>query len=139
MRRALLSFLVALVCSSAAYANSYLCIGDAAGGLKFLDGAWRGTSFKSGSKFLVARSPENSKHWTVTEIGDPFPSHRCTMNTGPDGIDSEQLVCGGLGYGMIINFSKLRFTQVYTIGFIEDDRSGENTPFVSGGLCSKIN
>lgn len=130
--------LIAAMAPSTVHAESYLCLAEAAGGVKFLDGKWKGTSFKTDEKYLISRRPDNPKQFTVTEVGKSYPQHRCDVRFLQDGSESKELVCGGLGFGMIISLADLRYTEIYSMGYIENDQSGDNTPFVSGGVCSKI-
>ncbi|NTE87238.1 hypothetical protein [Agrobacterium rubi] len=137
--KCLLAVTVFLASNSPGFSQSYFCIQEAAGGLKPLNGEWSGTAFKPSGKYLVARDPENQKEWTVTEIGKTYALHRCPVIMTSENVEADQIICGGLGYGMVINFAVMRYVEVYTFGYINNDKSGNNTPSVSGGMCSKIN
>lgn len=138
LKVAILSAVIGLLASNAR-AETMICIEEVSGGLKFIDGSWQGTRFKiPGTQYVVASNTDAPSRYTIKEIGKEHADFQCERGFY-EGKPSEQMVCGGLGYGMIVNFKNLRFTQVYTFGYIEDDRSGGNTPFVTGGKCSTIN
>ena len=129
----------ALMLPISAHAETLLCIDEAAGGVKFFGGEWKGTRFgpPGKSRYIVSPSKNDPLAYEVKEMGQTYVAHRCNR-TLYEGAPSEQMVCGGIGYGMIINFRLLRYTEIYTFGYIEDDRSGSNTPYVSAGKCSVI-
>lgn len=138
LKVAIFSAIVGLLSSNAS-AETMICIEEVSGGLKFIDGSWQGTKFKiPGTQYVVSSKVDAPSRYTVKEIGKDFVEFDCERSYY-EGNPSDQMVCGGLGYGMIVNFKKLRFTQIYTIGYIDDDRTGGNTPFVTGGKCSTIN
>lgn len=117
--------------------ESMICVEEISGGLKIVDGQWQGVKFRvDGAKYLVSPTAAGSTSYEVKELGENYPLHRCERRKFDDGSLAEQMVCGGLGYGMLVNFEKLRFVQIYTLGFIEDDRTGSNTPSVTGGKCA---
>ncbi|KSV95408.1 hypothetical protein [Sinorhizobium sp. GL28] len=138
MRRAVVTAVLAGM-ASIAHAETMICVEEVSGGLKFIDGAWQATKFKvTGTQYVISPNPDVPNQYAVKEIGKAYSSFRCERKVF-DGELSDQMVCGGMGYGMIVNFKMLRYTQLYTFGYIEDDRSGENTPYVTGGKCSTIN
>ncbi|NLS03584.1 hypothetical protein HGP14_09460 [Rhizobium sp. P32RR-XVIII] len=121
-----------------AKAETLLCVEQISGGLKFLDGEWRSTTFRlSNPQYVVSPKNGEPNTYEVKQLGKSYPDFTCERKV-VDGQPSEQMACGGLGYGMLINFNALRFVEIYTFGYIEDDRSGGNTPFVTGGQCSAI-
>jgi hypothetical protein len=133
----ILASLLAMFQVSPAKAESYLCLAEASGGIKYLNGNWTGTRFKTEEKYLVTRDSSQPNKFKVTEVGKSYPLHKCDVITDTAGKET-RLICGGLGYGMIISLSDLRYTEVYSLGYIENDKSGDNTPSISGGICSKI-
>lgn len=138
MKHAFLLASVIFFMGGSSKAETLLCVDEAAGGLRFVDGSWQGVRFNSGkTKYIVTQSPDDPNSYQVKEMGKSTVDHRCVRNVY-SGVRSNQMTCGGLGYGMIVNFEKLRYTEIYTFGYIEDDQSGSNTPFVSAGKCSVI-
>ncbi|MDP9809394.1 hypothetical protein J2W42_002242 [Rhizobium tibeticum] len=128
--------LFGLLISTVSHAETLLCVEDVAGGIKFVDGAWKGVTFKVGRQFAVTST--DKKSYEVKEIGQKYAIHSCTRETLTTGELANQMACGGMGYGMLINFEKLRYIELYTWGYIEDDQTGKNTPSVTGGKCSLI-
>jgi hypothetical protein len=133
-RAALLGCALAVVASpSLAEEPSYFCVAEVAGGIAPKDGTWVGTSFKTTTKYLVSpASDDPANQYKVTEVGKSIPSH-CCRHSG-----ETQLLCGGMGYGMAIDLVKLRYIELYTWGYTENDQTGQNTPSVAGGVCSKL-
>lgn len=130
---------VGLAGAFAAKAETLLCVEDVAGGLKFVDGQWQGVKFKTGAtQYAVTATVSNPLTYQVKKIGNDYVQFTCNRFKFDNGTLSDQMFCGGLGYGMVINFAKLRYVEVYSIGYIDDDRSGLNTPSITGGKCSTI-
>ena len=134
-----LGLLWLLVSVTASKSETLVCVQEAAGGLKFVNGQWQGVMFKnSGYQYMVTSGSTDPLSYEVTEIGKDSTLFQCTRMKFQNGTISEQMFCGGLGYGMVINFAKLRYVEVYSLGYIDDDRSGQNTPSIGGGKCSTI-
>ncbi|MBX5148503.1 hypothetical protein [Rhizobium lentis] len=122
-----------------AHAETLLCVEDVAGGLRFIDGQWQGVKFKTGAtQYAITATASDPLTYQVKQIGKDFVQFTCSRFKFDNGTLSDQIICGGLGYGMIINFAKLRYVEVYSLGYIDDDRSGQNTPSITGGKCSTI-
>lgn len=120
-----------------AVADTYFCATEAAGGLKYVNGAWRGVGFSAdGDQFTVSQV-EGTNEYTVKMMGASNTLLRCSRQSY-NGTPTSQMTCGGLGLGLIFSFEPLRFTQIHSWGYIEDDQSGDNTPYVSGGKCTVI-
>lgn len=120
-----------------AAADTYFCATEAAGGLKYVNGAWRGVGFATGGDQFTVSQVEETTEYVVRTMGSSSTLLRCTRKSYNGTINS-QMTCGGLGLGLIFDFDTLRFTQLHSWGYIEDDQSGENTPYVSGGKCTVI-
>jgi hypothetical protein len=135
---------VALMASFVAYEPALgsdptlFCVSEAAGGIAPKNGQWIGTSFANpNNNYLVAPSPSNPQlaDYSVTEVGKSEPFQYCKFAIP---AERTRLICGGLGWGFIIDFVALRYVEVYTLGYIDNDLSGKNTPAVAGGKCSVI-
>ncbi len=124
-----------------AHAETLLCAQEVAGGLKYLNGAWMGTPFNNNnaSQYAITSQPSDPMKYSVKELGKSIEVFSCDRYRLPNGDLMDALYCGGPAWGMVINFSKLRYVEMYSHGYINDDRSGDNTPFVAGGKCSVIN
>ncbi|MDX0499010.1 hypothetical protein GOC68_22475 [Sinorhizobium medicae] len=135
----LLAVILALFPSASAYgANTLFCAAERSTGFVPENGEWKSADFKTqNSKLLIAptKIPDN---YEIKEVGQKTPRHTCVRNKFNDGTYYQQMVCGGLGYGIIVNFETLRFVEVYTIGYIDNDQSGDNTPAITVGKCSEI-
>ncbi|NKK53839.1 hypothetical protein [Rhizobium leguminosarum] len=122
-----------------AHAETLLCVEDVAGGLRFVDGQWQGVRFKTGAtQYAITAPASDPLIYQVKQIGKDDVQFTCSRLKFVNGTLSDQISCGGLGWGMIINFAKLRYVEVYSLGYIDDDRSGQNTPSITGGKCSTI-
>lgn len=138
MKRFLIALMIAPIFStSTASAETLLCVEQVSGGMKFMEGDWQATKFKTGLQYVVTERKNDPFSYDIKEMGKADPIFSCTRNSY-SGQLSSRIICGGLGYGMIVDFSALKFMTVYTMGYIEDDRSGNNTPAVTGGKCSTI-
>ncbi|MGR8923887.1 hypothetical protein ACU8MB_09070 [Rhizobium leguminosarum] len=139
--RRLIAFAISVGLAGAvpAHAETLLCVEDVAGGLRFVDGQWQGVKFKTGAtQYAITAPASDPLTYQVKQIGKDYVQFTCTRLKFDNGMLSDQISCGGLGYGMIINFAKLRYVEVYSLGYIDDDRSGQNTPSITGGKCSTI-
>ncbi|MBX4899315.1 hypothetical protein [Rhizobium bangladeshense] len=139
--RKLITFAISVGLAGAvsARAETLLCVEDVAGGLRFVDGQWQGVKFKTGAtQYAITATASDPLTYQVKQIGKDYVQFTCSRFKFDNGTVSDQVSCGGLGYGMIINFAKLRYVEVYSLGYIDDDRSGQNTPSITGGKCSTI-
>ncbi|MGO6982783.1 MULTISPECIES: hypothetical protein [Rhizobium] len=148
MRRALLScgapialaLSLCVAINSPANAETLLCVQEVAGGLKFLDGSWRGIQFSNpgGSQYAITSTAQEPNKYVVKELGKSFEMFTCERYKLASGQAISRLYCGGPAWGMVIDLEKLRYVEIYSHGYIEDDQSGKNTPLVGGGKCSVI-
>ena len=143
------------------YSGNYLCIADAAGGVRFDEASknWVPAKFTSGDRYILSLKAGSLEDNGFNEISmtyfitfephgsnyDNFMKSCWTksnalrkinpfMNFAPGGFVSCDLVNGDLK----INFENLRFLSTYTSGFVDGYDNGGNTPFVQIGTCSKI-
>jgi hypothetical protein len=119
--------------------DKLFCVAEQSVGYKFESGKWVFSLFAlDTSKYIVQPSKGKNDsvteyNYTVTRIGSNDPSHHCYRK------DNEiQISCGGLGIGIIINFEKLRFQEIYGFGFVQGFDNGEHTPYLKIGRCTKI-
>ncbi|PZV36651.1 hypothetical protein [Mesorhizobium kowhaii] len=97
---------------------------------------WPPTNFTvKDDRFIIAPTGSSGTLYTVTKIGENYPTQECKNDLPPGG--KIHLVCGGLGSGFVFNEATLRFQQFYGFGFIVGD-SAENTPAITIGKCSAI-
>ncbi|KAB2725416.1 hypothetical protein [Brucella intermedia] len=138
MKSHILAYLIVVLSSGSAFSEAFFCTGEASGGMRYTDNGWKGVPFNvDGDQFVVSNTPENPNVYTVREMGKDYTKFRCNRSIF-SGELSDQMTCGGLGWGMIINLKDLRYTEIYTIGYIENDTTGKNTPSITSGKCTKI-
>jgi uncharacterized protein YerC len=120
--------------------ETLICLADLSTGFQFKNGNWTIANFTTGNdRFIVKPLTQQERliqpfNYIVTRIGESTATHEC--NRRPD---SSQMICGGLGIGMIVNFTTLRFQEIYGLGFIDgNDRPGGDTPAMTIGKCSKV-
>jgi len=117
-------------------ADSYLCISEASGGVALNNGKWIGTSFRVNDEKYIITSKDN-RNYSIKLIGDNSNLFTCERaSTG--GELSTRIICGGLGYGAIFDFTTNRFQYYYSFGFIEGQDDGKNTPSITVAKCSEI-
>lgn len=122
--------------STSALSEELLCIEKAATGFAFEGGDWKSVNFKANDKFLIQEIEKdkllgvNPFTYTVKKFGEKTTFLYCKR-------PSSNLVCGGLGYGFVLNFENMRYQYYYGIGYLEE--SGEsNTPLISIGECTTL-
>jgi len=124
-----------LMLSGNASAESYLCIGEAAGGVKFdeITGKPFGTSFKATDKYIIKKTWDV---WAVNEFGDQSPvSYKCEV--------SENVIdCKMIGGNFIISTNKLRYMKYTFFGWsgahVIEGKKYKGTPNIEVGSCSEI-
>ena len=127
--------------------GAYSCAAESSGGIFYNDQTkkWAGTSFRPLSKFIlrlkyVRTTTEGDEYAvTVTPNGrnDALPciSYRTQLvQTDEFGF----LVCRTEFHNYKFNLKTGRFVEVYLMGYINGHDTNDDTPVVSGGVCTKI-
>jgi hypothetical protein len=119
-------------------ADKFFCTAERSTGFKFLNEAWVQTAFKiDADKYVVQRVPRPYEQfgetisWEVKKVGEQMPAFQC-RDSG-----ETRIICGGLGWGFIMNPKMLRYQEFYGMGFIDGD-SAENTPALTLGKCVQL-
>ncbi|PWJ87390.1 hypothetical protein C8D77_117106 [Mesorhizobium loti] len=134
VRHAILAALLSQ--SLPAEAGQFFCAADLSTGFKFTGTGWLSTNFiVTDMRFTIAPADSSGSTYTVTKLGEAYPTHRCTNDLPPGG--PIHLLCGGLGSGFVFNEATLRFQETYGFGFIDGD-STQDTPAITIGKCSSI-
>jgi len=132
--------------------GAYYCTAKFAGGVAYDNTLqqWRGGPFNARENFVLKLSqtkppPEEQdpnyqdRYYFVTITVEGRSSNGCRANYKPPLLDDDGLlrceVLGGL-HIYIFNFDNHRFITIYTAGYV--DGSNNDTPNVTGGLCTKI-
>jgi len=132
--------------------ESYFCNGEFAGGLTFDTGTkhWRGGVFHVDRKFVLnvkivgtrmdGITPVDDLRVTVTASGSNFAAPCVDTREPANSIASK--------YGMIfctVSFTDYtisrrtnRFLTVYAVGYVSGEDNNDDTPSVTGGICTKI-
>ena len=148
-------FLCLLICSISSICNAadntYLCISEAAGGVRFdsIQKKFIGTAFNSQTPHKIIVKKEADEKWTVKDFGKDFDSAwgKCEEFKEKNSITaiSCELIFGKFGFSI----TNLRFYQTYTIPALADSSNYSknnkvkeifdgNTPGIEVGACSKI-
>jgi len=132
--------------------GAYYCTAKFAGGVAY-DSAlqqWRGAPIKGNENFVLklkhVSPPEQDPNYPDPNAQDRYyfvtitvEGHSSNYCREPPFIDDEGLlrceVVGGLNI-YIFNFDNHRFIKIYTAGYV--DGSNNDSPSISGGLCTKI-
>jgi hypothetical protein len=163
MRKLFTVGMLALLCSSAAAEvaqedAAYFCAAEIAGGLAYdeVGRKWHGAVFKATERFVLRLKfvdtqkgvLSNDKDTiyknfsvTVTEAGSNIATPCIQL-----GVDRPTVPIGNypgftcyVGYSEhSFNLANNRYLKVYDIGYTDGHDNNENTPAVSGGVCTKI-
>ena len=128
--------LIMLLIPNLAMAESYLCIGEAAGGVKFdeITGKALGTSFKTTDKYIIKKK---YSEWQVNDFGGQSTfSYQCNAEGNFIHCDTKELG------RFIISTDRLRYINYSSTGWrgpmmIEGEKI-TTTPYIEVGSCSEI-
>jgi len=117
-----------------------ICVSELSSGFAWKNDGWRQTTFNvDDEKFIVQPSRSGTPHEIeVLKIGKATPEYTCHFFVLDDFI-SNRATCGGIGMGMLVDFKTLRFTSVYTPGFVDGAENNDNTPNITIGKCTPLN
>jgi hypothetical protein len=142
---ALVWLVLALVTPSAVLAQEqFLCLGDKATGFRWDGRSWVTTDFTVGQdKFLVQEvAPKEYGfkvyNYVVKKFGSDEITHHCDRSKMGDGKMGARILCGGLGYGMLIDVVSMRYQEVYGLGYIDGKDAPGNTPSFTIGTCTRL-
>ncbi len=139
---------------------SFFCVAEAAGGLFFNAGQkrWVGAVFKANEKFILRLKFIDVKVGTgkfdkdelyanfevfLTPSGSNFES-KCTPLGDRDKATVAISTYGGFACNAniqeyVFNLNSNRYLNLYYSGYTDGADNNENTPSVTGGVCTKIN
>jgi hypothetical protein len=138
---------------------SYFCVAEATGGLSFntLQKKWIGTSFRPTEKFVLrlkfvdvrvgTTKLDKDEYYanfeaTLTESGSNSQS-RCTQLGAVDKTavsigKYNNFSCYANVQEYVFNLDNNRYLSVYASGYTDGVENNDNTPGVTGGVCTKI-
>jgi len=103
---------------------------------------WIDVQFEQLGAFILEelQSPEDEidgrfYSYRTISVGHALPPLNCSRILLAD-LPASRASCGGLGYGILIDLQTLRYTGVYTPGFMDGDRS--SGPYIEIGFCEPI-
>jgi hypothetical protein len=136
----ILAAAITLSLSVAAMAKeNLLCVADKSTGFSWNGSEWISSDFRVSNLKLLVKSVDEYKfgvlqvNYEVSEFGSTSVKYHCHRDEG-----SDQMSCGGLGWGIVVNFSALRFQDFYGIGFVDGPDKPGNTPALTIGYCQKL-
>src|SRR5262249_50270566 len=110
--------------SSALTAEQLLCIGEQSAGFRWDGKSWVATIFSvEKDKFLVQETEPTKGlfgklySYEMRRFGSNELPTSCERPKSDTGMSS-RIVCGGLGYGMLVDVELMRFQEVYGLGYI---------------------
>lgn len=127
--------------------GAYSCAAESSGGIFYNDQTkkWEGTGFRPLSKFILkikyARTIAEVDEYavTITPGGRNDPLLCQSYRTQLVQIDELGLLaCRTDFYNYKFNLKAGRFVEAYLIGYINGQDINDDTPLVSGGVCTKI-
>jgi len=125
--------------------EKYICIGDQAVGFRLLNGRWSNAVFNvNDDRLMVMEIPPKKSifgdatiNFVVRKFGSDRNLHECSRQTF-DGKPTTRIVCGGLGFGFLMDTKSLRYQDFYGLGYLDgEDRPG-NTPSLTIGKCTRV-
>ncbi|HEY6020763.1 MAG TPA: hypothetical protein VIY48_12970 [Candidatus Paceibacterota bacterium] len=127
--------------------GAYSCAAESSGGIVYNEQTkkWEGTSFRSITKFTLklkyVRTATNADEYdvTITPQGrnDALPclSYRTQLVQ----IDEfGYLICRTEFFDYKFNLKAGRFIEAYLMGYVNGHNSNDDTPMLSGGVCTKV-
>ena len=144
MRRRFVLAVVLMSVSSAAGAESWVCVGDLATGFTYNKRAkhWATTAFTADRKYVISpvpKDPLNKAKYLVKVMGDDLGIAGCY----DDFANWGQLQCSGT-FEFIFNRRTGRFLAAHTLGYVTDTlperfaAQGEDEPLMEIGTCATI-
>lgn len=128
----------------AAAMEKYICVGDKSTGFRWDGKAWGMAKFNvSTDRYLIEEiKPETvfsqTFNFHVKKFGSDKIEHRCERATMGNGEKWPVIVCGGLGYGLMMNTTTLRYQETYGLGYVDGTDDENNTPSMTIGTCTKL-
>jgi hypothetical protein len=119
--------------------ETLLCVADKSTGFSWNGSEWVSSDFKVKNLKLLVKAVDEYKfgdrqvNYEVSEFGSTTVKHHCHRFD-----ESEHMSCGGLGWGIVVNFRALRFQDFYGIRFVDGPDQPGNTPALTIGYCQKI-
>ena len=127
--------------------GAYTCAAESSGGIFYNEQTkkWEGTSFRPLSKFTLklkyVRTATNGDEYAVTIIpsGRNYVLACISYRTQLVQIDEfGYLVCRTDFFNYKFNLKAGRFVETYLMGYINNHDNNDDTPMLSGGVCTKI-
>ena len=123
-------------------AESYLCITDASGGVRFNErnDKYEGTGFKEGRKYILKKLRNSEEYvqewanWSWNKFGEKNENINLTDCKYVEAIGL--LKCDTSGGQLWFNYKKLRFALTEMFGFYGSDPNDDT--YLEVGSCSKI-
>ena len=123
--------------SAAIIEQQYLCITEVRAGLWYNEASkkWTPTPFDTGDKYLVKVNDKNYPkiRATVTKFGAKMPINFCDFKT----VEGH-FICDSFLGQFVFNEKTLRFIKSYIIGYHDEPKNNNNTPYVAGGTCAPL-
>jgi hypothetical protein len=137
---------------------AYYCVAEAAGGISFdaVNKKWHGTAFNADDKFVlrmkflaerVEKKSTGDEHLsdyviTLTNAGESYaaPCGPSMFEQKPISVpDTGFFRCNADVTDYVFNVSTGRYLELYSVGYVDGNDTGHDTPSVTGGTCTKIN
>jgi hypothetical protein len=141
--------------------GAYYCTPKFSGGLIYnpAQKQWEGSSFENvsyhGNFVMKLAFRETTKYSspstlfeyrdeydvTITNEGSPVAASCLELDGKPPFINGFGVLRCNVADGLFeykFNFANYRFIRIYTSGYVNGADNNDNTPAISGGLCTKI-
>ncbi len=131
---------------SAAQANDrFSCVADQTTGFKWDGKKWITATFPvSADKIALeevapikSSTDDREFNYVVKKVGYSAPVYECARGVF-QGRRSNQMNCGGLGYGFSFDFRTMRYQEYHGLGYVDgQDREGAS-PLITIGRCTRV-
>ena len=149
--RILIGLAIATMIASVSFAQqsnegAYSCAAESSGGIFYNDRTkkWEGTSFRPLSKFILTlkyvRTTTQGDEYAVTVTPDGRNDALPCISNSAQLAQIDQLgflICRTEFYNYKFNLKAGRFVEAYLMGYANGHNTNDDTPVVSGGVCTK--
>jgi hypothetical protein len=127
--------------------GAYYCAAQSSGGIVYNERTkkWEGTSFRPLSKFTLkfkyVRTAPNGDEYAVTITPDGKNDVLACNPYRTQFVQFDEfgyLICRTDFFNYKFNLKAGRFIEAYLMGYINGRDSNDDTPMLSGGVCTKV-
>ena len=121
-------------------AETYSCSADRSAGFNWSGGEWIPTAFPADEQLLVKPNglKDGMLQYQVFRMGDQTPYLDDCSQLIYQGTPLARIACGGMAKGILIDTKRLRYQEIYGIGYLDAFDSEQHSPSITIGRCKVI-